>query len=183
MGTYGIIDIEERPLDELLRSARETLVVEAMGVLFGNISERRSTSTWHVESVHSTQLATRFPRSIVYDTDNIDRSKWSLVDDCLGEYHFHSANRTCRDPVNWGRVLASYADRLVLIDRVDPVEIIIGFRRVNLKRKLAKNPFLVSGYIDIGGFPYKIGIGGYYYNGRLRRAEIKAPKRIVRRIS
>ena len=177
----AIIDINKNSFEGILRSAYETLKRECAGVLFGENAEKKSGLIYHVESVHPIQLAKRFPKSIEYDEDTLKRAEWGLFNECIGGYHLHPASIRPKDEMQGiyhKRVCLSDADSESVKD--GKIEIVISLRKVKKEGKLKnENPFLVSGYIKDGSI-YRFDIGGYYRNGRIRRAEIKVPKSILR---
>ena len=167
--------IQELPFEEILRSAYETLKVECQGVLFGEQQEKRNGLTWVVESAHPIQLAKR-ESGRTTPQDN-RRGDWSLISDKIGEYHSHTW-----DENSVGLIKLSEEDKNGLTNDGFQTEIITTIKEVKVTRKVGENLYLVSGYIFHEGRKYKIDIGSYYYNGRIRRAEISVPRRILRMI-
>ncbi len=183
----GKIIIKEIPFEEILRSAYETLKEECGGLLFGERLEIKDGLVWIVEYVHPIQLAVRYPNSLGA-RKGFERSYWSLLRECIGDYHSHITTTKQKGGVmyaDFGRVFLGGGDKKNLRENPDKIEVVMGLREASRTGKLGENPFLVKGYIKESGNIYRIDVGGYYYQAGLgfRRALIEVkPKRILKMI-
>ncbi len=178
------IRIQEIPFEEILRSSYETLSIECIGTLFGEDIETRRRLLWVVEAAHPIQLAKRFSAS-TYPEDGSIRADWSLLYDVLGGYHLHPTGRKQRKGIRRnepGRVYLSRQDREDLVNDEVKIEVVSALRMVKKPRKLKENPFLISGYLRCGERDYRVDVGGYYYNGGIRKAVIEVPRKILKMI-
>lgn len=182
--------IEENPLEEILRSTSETLYrktnrkKECFVYLFGNtpINNYR----WVVESAHAVQLVDRYPGSIKCFEEDLARAKFCLKNKFIGDYHSHVPSIVQKNGEKKeiaGVVGLSKTDQENLANNIDKINLIAGVNEVFLKRKLTNNnSILLSGYLEVEGITYKIDMGGYYFDNRIKRAIIEAPKSILKLI-
>ena len=172
------IHIQELPFEEIVRSAYETLKVECQGVLFGERVEKKDSLLLVVESAHPIQLTKRYPTQNIPQNGS-GRSDLTLLNENIGDYHSHPTRG-----IDVGLIRLGKLDRKNLEDDNQKIMLLVALREVNRTRKLIYNPYLISGYFssDIEGEnkTYRLLIGGYYHNGKIRRAEISVPRKILR---
>ena len=181
---HGKILIKELPFEEIIRSAYETLKIECGGFLFGERFEKGKKLIWAIESAHPIQLAKRFPSSYEPQDGSI-RADWSLLHETIWGYHLHPTSRQQQNGIRKtrpGKICLSECDRKNLREDPKGIEIIMSLKRVKRTITLKDNPFIVAGYLREGGIIYHIDMGGYYFNGRIYKALIEVPKRILKEI-
>ncbi|HDK41838.1 MAG TPA: hypothetical protein ENG87_00550 [Candidatus Pacearchaeota archaeon] len=59
------------------------------------------------------------------------------------------------------------------------ISLIMALKETPRITRLGNNPFLLTGHIRDNGSIYRIEIGAFYYNGRMRKALIKADKKVL----
>jgi len=177
---YKKILFNKTSFEEVLRSAYETLDRECYGFLFGEIVDKRGNRLWVVESAHPVQLAKRYPCSSYPESE---RGNWSLSTKNIGGYHSHPPHREQTDGVRTleqGNLVLSKEDKELIKSLENHVEVVIAIKKVTRKSKIVDNPLVISGYLGYNGNLYRVDIGAYFHNGRIRKALIEAPRSILR---
>ena len=168
------IYFQTTPFEGLIKSAYETLRVECQGSLFGRRNPK--TLEWFIESILPSQLVDRKPDGVYFINKlAAPREEAELIKEKIGEYHSHTMFR--KDHAK--KVCMSKFDAEMLKQRKDEIEIIIGVKKAKITT-LPNNPFLATCYIRNKGNLYRFDIGGYHYSGKLRRAEIIVPEKVIR---
>ena len=180
------IVIRDLALEEILRSAFETLKVECGGVVFGDRSIKKSCETYVISSVHPFQLAGRNV-STLDPKDGAERSYLSFLQESIGEFHSHPSGRrqlNYKRTIDIGRVHMSGEDKDALKRDKNKTEIVVAWREVKQKGVLSsENPYLVSGYIenrDLYRGILRFDMGAYIHNGRLRRCPVVVSPKMLR---
>ena len=177
----GKIYIQDKPFEEIIRSAYESSRVECMGNLFG---VRKNGFIWNVEQVHPIQIADRFPTSIsTYDTF---RGEWSFLNNHIGFFHSHVTSRESYDGVRLTlqpRANFSAEDIKDITLFPGKLELVIAIKRVKNRRRANQNPRFISGYIEDKNRLYRFDIGACYNNSGFRRAELEISDKMRRLVS
>jgi proteasome lid subunit RPN8/RPN11 len=176
-----IIKLRDLALEEIIRSAWETLKIESDGILFGKLIVNGHKRIFDVFSVHPFQLAERYPNG-VYLQDGSERAGHYFFNSVVGEFHSHPTSRKQRKGVRKtdpGRVyLGKEKDLPQLKKTPEQIEMVIAWRKTNRDYSLTHNPYKLSFYLEDNKRFYRFDIGGYHLVGnRHLKAEMVVSKR------
>ena len=81
-----------------------------------------------------------------------------------------------------GRVYMSKYDIQGLRESPKLIEVVVGLRKVGKKGEISDNHYLVSGYISGDYGLYRFDLGGYYLDGRIRKAVMQVPEKVLKMV-
>lgn len=177
----SVVYLQPLALEELIRAVIETYNRESIGDVFGYTVKRKS-PLYVVEVVHPIQIATRKPTEVSADANYEDRTSWSALGDRLGDFHSHNLYYTKggRSP---GTIhLKSDFDVECLRENPQLISIVVAINKTSRVSPVTVNDKLIAGTVKVDGTMYRVGIGVYIYNNRVRKIDIGTSVKALKRI-
>lgn len=172
-------------LEGIIKSVCEIPTKEVMGYCHGNLIKSKKL-LYEVSYVSQLQDVLRYPNSINSDIDD-KISRWSLTNNVIGDFHSHvrsrKQNKGYRRITN-GFVSFSKTDSEVFKNYPEDISLVIAINKLDdFPKSIKTNHFTIKGIVNLYENNYKVDIGAYWKNGRVRRAKIKTDKKMLKLIS